>query len=144
MFWMIFSIKQKWVFMYSWSTILWYRCYYPHRSRDAFSPVCGNFVLCLFFYFPSSIDKYILENKVMLSVKHRVLLHFRLVSMPRRNKEITVFILNLFLPGFFLKSKCKTLGEKIIRHTNCSKLFEKPCDVDGRILKYELDLNSFH
>ena len=26
-----------------WSTILWHRCYYPHRSRDALSPVCGIF-----------------------------------------------------------------------------------------------------
>ena len=32
-------------FWYSWSTLLWYRCYYPHRSRDALSPVCGIFVL---------------------------------------------------------------------------------------------------
>ena len=21
----------------------WYRCYYPHRSRDALSPICGLF-----------------------------------------------------------------------------------------------------
>ena len=41
---MIFSIFQKnWVFGYSWSTLLWYRCYYPHWSRDALSPVCGIF-----------------------------------------------------------------------------------------------------
>ena len=43
-FWMNFSVFQKnWVFGYSWSTLLWYRCYYPHRSRDALSPVCGIF-----------------------------------------------------------------------------------------------------
>ena len=23
--------------------LVWYRCYYPHRSRDALSPVCGIF-----------------------------------------------------------------------------------------------------
>ena len=23
----------------------WYRCYYPHRSRDALSPVCGIFLV---------------------------------------------------------------------------------------------------
>ena len=41
---MIFSVFQKiWVLGYSWSTLLWYRCYYPHRSRDALSPVCGIF-----------------------------------------------------------------------------------------------------
>ena len=41
---MIFSVFQKnRVFGYSWPTLLWYRCYYPHRSRDALSPVCGIF-----------------------------------------------------------------------------------------------------
>ena len=30
-------------FGYSWSTLLWNRCYYPQRSRDALSPVCGIF-----------------------------------------------------------------------------------------------------
>ena len=30
---------------YSWSTLLWHRCYYPHRSRDSVSPVCGIFSL---------------------------------------------------------------------------------------------------
>ena len=41
---MIFSVFQKnMVFGYSWPTLLWYWCYYPHRSRDALSPVCGIF-----------------------------------------------------------------------------------------------------
>ena len=41
---MIFSVFQKnWFLGYSWSTLLWYRCYYQHRSRDALSPVCGIF-----------------------------------------------------------------------------------------------------
>ena len=26
------------------STLLWHRCYYPHRLRDALSPVCGIFL----------------------------------------------------------------------------------------------------
>ena len=43
-FLVIFSVFQKnQVFWYSWSTLLWHRCYYPHRSRDALSPVCGIF-----------------------------------------------------------------------------------------------------
>ena len=47
---MIFSVFQKiWVFGYSWSTLLWYRCYYPHRSRDALSPVCGIFYILVQF-----------------------------------------------------------------------------------------------
>ena len=42
---MIFSVFQKnWVFGYLWSTLLWYRCYYPHQSRDALSPVCRIFL----------------------------------------------------------------------------------------------------
>ena len=44
---MIFSVFQKnRVFGYSWFTLLWYRCYYPHRSRDALSPVCKIFLIC--------------------------------------------------------------------------------------------------
>ena len=56
-FWMIFSVFQKnWVFGYSWSTLLWYRCYYPHRSRDALSPVCGIFSLNVYFFLlPKSV-----------------------------------------------------------------------------------------
>ena len=45
---MIFSVFQKnLVFGYSWSTLLWYWCYYPHQSRDAVSPVCGIFFISL-------------------------------------------------------------------------------------------------
>ena len=41
-FLVIFSVFQKnWVLGHSWSTLLWYRCYYLHRLRDALSPVCG-------------------------------------------------------------------------------------------------------
>jgi hypothetical protein len=32
------------VFVYSWSTLLWHRCYYPHRSRDSMSLVCRIFL----------------------------------------------------------------------------------------------------
>ena len=40
------SRKKKCFFLLilPWSTLLWHRCYYPHRSRDALSPVCGIFV----------------------------------------------------------------------------------------------------
>ena len=41
---MIFSVFQKNpILWYSWSTLLWDRCYYPHQSRDALSPQCGIF-----------------------------------------------------------------------------------------------------
>ena len=32
------------ILRYSWSSLLWYRCYYPHQLRDALSPVCEIFV----------------------------------------------------------------------------------------------------
>ena len=55
---MIFSVFQKnRVFGYSWSTLLWYQCYYPHRSRDALSPVCGIFIV----FFFTKLKKYYLN-----------------------------------------------------------------------------------
>ena len=39
---MIFSFFQIFL-VFRFSTLLWYRCYYPHQSRDALSPVCGIF-----------------------------------------------------------------------------------------------------
>ena len=43
-FWMSYSVFQKnCVLGYSWSTLLWHLCYYPHWSRDALSPVCEIF-----------------------------------------------------------------------------------------------------
>ena len=36
---MIFSFFFNQSFGFSWFTLLWYRCYYPYRSRDALSPV---------------------------------------------------------------------------------------------------------
>ena len=45
---MIFSVfQQNQVLGYSCSTLLWYWCFYPHRSRDALSPVCGIFYCIL-------------------------------------------------------------------------------------------------
>ena len=38
-----FSFSKNQVLGFSWSTLLWYRCYYPQRSRDALCPVCGIF-----------------------------------------------------------------------------------------------------
>ena len=38
-----FRFQKNWVFGYFWSTLLWYRCFYPHRLRDALSPVSRIF-----------------------------------------------------------------------------------------------------
>ena len=35
--------KSFFLLILPWSTLLWHRCYYPHRWRDALSPVCGIF-----------------------------------------------------------------------------------------------------
>ena len=60
---MIFSVFQEnWVFSCSWSTLLWYRCYYPHRSRDSLSPVCGIFMLKLVL-----LNKYNFKKRCMFN-----------------------------------------------------------------------------
>ena len=38
-----------------WKTHLWHRCYYPHRSRDALSPVCGIFLLTFHCWSPKKV-----------------------------------------------------------------------------------------
>ena len=40
-----FRFSKNRVSVSSWSTLLWYQCYYPHWLRDALSPVCGTFSL---------------------------------------------------------------------------------------------------
>ena len=57
---MFFSVFQKnQVLGYSLSTLLWHRCYYPHRSRDSVSPVCGIF----YFFLEDRIRKQELQGK---------------------------------------------------------------------------------
>ena len=34
------------IFRFSKKSCFWYRCYYPHRSRESLSPVCGIFNFC--------------------------------------------------------------------------------------------------
>ena len=69
-----FCLNFFFVFVYSWSTLLWYRCYYPHRSRDALSPVCGIFCLeilkavCLSF---DSVPKLIKKSLRKGSIKKK-------------------------------------------------------------------------
>ena len=52
----------RWInrgFGYSWSTLLWHQCYYPHRSRDALSPVCR------IFYVSFHVKNNAILNKIM-------------------------------------------------------------------------------
>ena len=43
LYWDMRRLYMMRVLGYSWSTLPWHRCYYPHRSRDALSPVCEIF-----------------------------------------------------------------------------------------------------
>ena len=45
-----FRISKKMGFVYSWSTLLWYQCYYRHWSRDALSLV---FKICFIVWVKS-------------------------------------------------------------------------------------------
>ena len=61
------------VFVYSWSSLLWYRCYYPHWSRDSMSPVCKIFFYIEEQMFGSTIniqnDPSLLTNELIISVE---------------------------------------------------------------------------
>ena len=48
-----------------WSTLLWHRCYYPHRSRDALSPVCG----ILFCVYKQVNSHYVYGNKAVVCLQ---------------------------------------------------------------------------
>ena len=86
----IFSVFQKnWVSGYSWSTLLWYQCYYPHWSRDALSPVCGIFHT-LFSFKRMTADLTILPLFFNL-----ILLYSRTISR-RLFFDTTVFITLIF------------------------------------------------
>ena len=67
---MIFSVFQKnWVLGYFWSTLMWYRCYYPHWSRDALSPVRVIFFTRIWPYgLMHSISRFVCRS-VCLSVR---------------------------------------------------------------------------
>ena len=67
--------------MFSWSTLLWYRCYYSHRSRDSMSPVCG-----IFF----SIGFVLINQKIFIKTN-------------RINSLITKLLIKLFVTRCLLK-----------------------------------------
>ena len=57
-----FLFKKNRVLGYSWSTLLWHRCYYPHRSRDALSPVCGIFIFHILWRETRALDVIIFKG----------------------------------------------------------------------------------
>ena len=70
-FLVIFFVFQKnRVFGYSWSTLLWHRCYYPHWSRDALSPVCGILFYYYLFYLQSMALRTFLSLQWILYLKN--------------------------------------------------------------------------
>ena len=55
---MIFSVLNFfWNFGYSCSTLLWYRCYSPHWSRDALSPISWIFFYLFTLFFTQKLFK---------------------------------------------------------------------------------------
>ena len=65
---------------YSWSTLLWHRCYYPHRLRDSVFPVCR-----IFFLWFKNLAASITTN-------HRVITYILNFRAPRMGKFIKEFI----------------------------------------------------
>ena len=59
LYWDMRRLYMMRVLGYSWSTLLWPRCYYPHRLRDALSPVCKIFLFVFLYhsnlYFSKSV-----------------------------------------------------------------------------------------
>ena len=69
--WFFFRFKKNWVFGYSWSTLPWYWCYFPHRSRDALSPVNGIF----FFYIKETwgqLEKVASRHQLLLRIMSKI------------------------------------------------------------------------
>ena len=88
---MIFSVFQKnRVLGYSWSTLLWHRCYYPHLSRDSLSPVCGIFS-CTFISRPGQSQGLLYKqpcHSLINSFIHSLSHPFPPTALPRRHAQM--------------------------------------------------------
>ena len=64
--------KSFFLLILPWSTLLWHRCYYPHRSRDALYPVCGIF--STYYVYHQDIDyfNYLLQKELFSSWSYMV------------------------------------------------------------------------
>ena len=71
-----------------WSTLLWHWCYYPHRSRDALSPVCGIF-------FSKAINKCKILNNPRTS---------RWAFWKKAERDVFGFLITQFLNHFWKKT----------------------------------------
>ena len=93
---MNFSVFQKnQDFGYSWSTLLWYQCYYLHQLGDALSPACGIFSNNFFF---------------------TILIYFHLKNLPGKqsHSELHAFSLHIFN----IKIRCSWILWKIFVNKN--------------------------
>ena len=58
-----------------WSTLLWHRCYYPHRSRDALSPVCWIFFVYIYIFLIRIVE----EQKKKLYIQQKMQTKLKLI-----------------------------------------------------------------
>ena len=91
-FWIIFSVFQNiQVVGYSWSTRLWYCCYYPHQSRDALSPVCRFFYFNFYFFsIINSFPKCFYTFQVIVfffNKRYKDIKHIKLNTFSRQNRK---------------------------------------------------------
>ena len=88
-----FRVSKKTVLGYSWSTLLWFWHYSPHRSRDALSPICGNLVFFVFGtfcvrktfeqkYWSHKKKKKLLECLLLLRIDNKLTLHWPILIIP--------------------------------------------------------------
>ena len=50
----------------------WYRCYYPHQSRDSLSPVCGIFLFSFNSIGSDNITKHQVKKKTIFNIYYAV------------------------------------------------------------------------
>ena len=111
---MIFSVFQKTLaFGYSWSTLLWYRCYYPHRSRDALSPVCGIF---FFFFSWFSLAIFFIITSDFWSIWFSIyrFLHINIILYPTPIDEAAPALSGLYVLGSFSLKASRPWGRNFV------------------------------
>ena len=109
------------------STLLCHRCYYPHRSRDALSPVCGIFLWQLFSILTMSffLAFFAISFELVCCTESVQQKNDWLVT---KRLFLTVFVTNLMIPLSHWLRICPLLSPKGFR---ISKNIEHPTSGSG-------------